>query len=174
MNSVDIFPWNDNFRTGLPEVDAQHRKLVDLLNLLASHVAFQPGAAQLESIYDELAAYAVHHFATEEAIWREHLAGDEAEIAHRASHADFVETVTRLRQEQCHRSPAEAAGEALGFLARWLASHILESDRYLACVVHALAAGAPLAAAKRQARDEMAGATRALIDIILAIYEGSV
>ena len=44
MNSIDIFPWDDNFNTGLPTVDEQHRKLVALLNALAGHVAFKSGS----------------------------------------------------------------------------------------------------------------------------------
>ena len=39
MNQIDIFPWNDSFDTGLPEIDEQHRRLVQLLNTLASHIA---------------------------------------------------------------------------------------------------------------------------------------
>ena len=36
----DIFPWNENFHTGISIVDEQHHKLVDLLNKLASHLAY--------------------------------------------------------------------------------------------------------------------------------------
>ena len=39
LNTIDIFPWDDNFNTGLAVVDAQHRKLVELLNALATQVA---------------------------------------------------------------------------------------------------------------------------------------
>ena len=31
LPAIDIFPWNDHFNTGLPEVDAQHHQLVQLL-----------------------------------------------------------------------------------------------------------------------------------------------
>jgi hemerythrin len=54
----------------------------------------------------------------------------------------------------------DVAEEALGFLARWLASHILESDRYMAYTVQALQAGLPLDAAQARAKEQM-GAARA-------------
>ena len=169
-NSIDIFPWDDNFNTGLPKVDEQHRKLVQMLNLLASHIAFDAKTGLLSQLFSELADYAVYHFDTEEAIWREYLADDSAEEEHRAIHRSFVQEVSRLRASQESKAIAEVADETLGFLARWLASHILESDRYLAYVVLARKEGVPLDAAKRRAKEQMGGSTRALIDIILSIY----
>ena len=170
MNSIDIFPWDDNFNTGLPTVDEQHRRLVALLNLLASHVAFKTDIPQLNRIFDELADYAVYHFETEEAIWKNYFADDTAEIEHRATHARFVDEVTRLRGEVGNRSTAQLAEDALAFLARWLASHILESDRKMAYTVLAIQEGLSLDGAKQYAKERMGGATRALIDIILSIY----
>lgn len=170
MNSIDIFPWDDNFNTGLPKVDEQHRKLVQLLNLLASHVAFQTAIEQLNDIFDELAAYTIYHFQTEEEIWKAYLGDDPVEVEHRATHARFVAEVARLKAELGLKPLAQLAEEALAFLARWLASHILETDRYMAYAVLAMQEGQSRDAAKRQAKEQMGGATRALIDIILSIY----
>jgi hemerythrin-like metal-binding protein len=170
MMSIDIFPWDNNFNTGLPRVDEQHRKLVQLLNLLASHVAFKSDNFQLSQIFEELADYAVYHFETEEAIWGEHLAGDSSEIEHRATHASFVQKVAQLKADQGSKPLAELIEDTLGFLARWLASHILESDRYMAYASLARQEGMSIDAAKQRAKERMGGATRALIDIILSIY----
>jgi hypothetical protein len=169
-NSIDIFPWDDNFNTGLPKVDEQHRKLVQLLNVLASHVAFQSAIPQLNEVFDELADYTVYHFQTEEAIWKTYLGDDPAEVEHRATHARFVAEVTRLKAELGTKPLVQLTEEALAFLARWLASHILETDRYMAYAVLAMQDGLPRDAAKLRAREQMGGATRALIDIILSIY----
>jgi len=35
MYSVEVFPWNKNFEVGVPLIDEQHQKLVELLNVLA-------------------------------------------------------------------------------------------------------------------------------------------
>ncbi|MDK9718133.1 MAG: bacteriohemerythrin [Trichlorobacter sp.] len=167
---IDIFPWDDNFNTGLPLVDQQHRRLVELLNLLASNVAFGTGAEVIDRIFDELADYAVYHFDSEEAIWREHLASDAAEAAHCALHNSFTEEVLRLKTSRDSVPLASVAEETLGFLARWLASHILESDRYLAYVVLSRMEGLSLESAKSHAKEQVEEATRALINIILSIY----
>lgn len=170
MNSIDIFPWDDNFNTGLPKVDEQHRRLVEILNLLAGSIAFGRNVELLSHIFNEMAEYAVYHFETEEAIWREYLSDDPAEVEHRAIHQSFVQEVVTLKESMVTRSLSEVAEEALGFLASWLASHILEKDRYLGYVVLARKEGLPLAEAKQRAKEQMGGATRTLIDIILSIY----
>jgi hemerythrin-like metal-binding protein len=171
MNTIDIFPWDDNFDTGLPKVDEQHRMLVRLLNELASQVALHSDSVSLDAILDELAAYTVYHFETEEAIWRRHLAGDETEARHREGHRRFVDTIGRFKQDLSRKPAEKLAEEALAFLTRWLASHILESDRSLAYVVHGLTQGMTLAVAKQYATERMSGSTRVLIDIILSIYD---
>ncbi|HEX6734575.1 MAG TPA: bacteriohemerythrin, partial [Azonexus sp.] len=167
--SIDIFPWDDHFNTGLATVDEQHRQLVRLINRLASHVAYGSQPADLARVFDELADYAVYHFSTEEAIWQAHLPGEASEAAHREVHAEFVARIGQFRA-QGERPAREVAEEALAFLARWLASHILEADRHMAYLVLALDAGLAPEAARERAAQQMSGATRTLIDIILAIY----
>lgn len=170
MHSVDIFPWDDNFNTGITKVDEQHRKLVSLLNTLASHVAFHDDNVELSAVFDALTEYTVYHFETEEAIWQRCLAGDAALVSHEDTHRQFIDTVQRLRQDLLSKNQGDVAEAALAFLTRWLASHILESDRYMAYLVAALEQGLHLDAAKQQATERMSGTTRTLIDIVLSIY----
>jgi len=171
MNSIDIFPWNENFNTNLPKVDEQHKKLVELLNKLASHVAFHTDLPALQVIFDELTDYAVYHFQTEEAIWQEYLGEDPMNACHKKVHDSFIATVVRLKDEENAKSANLVVEEVLSFLTRWLASHILENDRYLAALVLSMQSGLSLESAKQQAKEQMSGATKALIDIILSIYE---
>ncbi len=171
MNTIDIFPWDAHFDTGLDEVDAQHRRLVALLNQLAGEVAYGSEPAGLDDIFEALTDYTVYHFETEEAIWRAYLPGEPDEAGHREAHARFVETLRELRAGQAGGRPAPEVAEAmLAFLARWLASHILESDRHMAYRVQALREGLTPAAARERADARMSGASRALIDLVLSIY----
>ena len=169
MNSIDFLPWDENFDTGLPTVDAEHRRLVQMINALASHVAFRTDVPQLEAMFDELAAYAVHHFQSEEAVWHEQLAGEEDEANHRQAHAKFVDQMLHIRAGEDSPGTTRAAERTLAFLAGWLISHILESDRYMACMVLALRAGLGHEEARRQARAQMAKDSRLLADLVLSI-----
>ena len=113
MNAIDIFPWDDNFNTGLASVDLQHRKLVQLLNQLASSVAFGSDTIQLNAIFDELLDYTVYHFENEEAIWHQYMPDDPSESRHRTAHAEFVQTVRRLQSEQDQKPLAVSGSQQL-------------------------------------------------------------
>jgi diguanylate cyclase (GGDEF)-like protein/PAS domain S-box-containing protein len=56
MKQIDIFPWHAHFETGLPVIDAQHRRLVGLLNRLATKSAGAAGSTELGEKFDELTA----------------------------------------------------------------------------------------------------------------------
>ncbi len=171
MASIDIFPWNDHFDTGITLIDEQHRKLGQLLNLLAHHVAIESPPLELEAVFHEMLAYARHHFECEEKLWGKYLPDDALEIEHRQEHSDFIEQVLTLKAQNSAHASDEVIREVLSFLNRWLASHMLETDRHLSRVVLALEAGMDLPTAKAHAHEQMRGATRVLIDIILSIYE---
>ena len=170
MNKVDIFPWDEHFNTGLITVDRQHEKLVGILNNLASHIAYNSSEDDLNIIFDELVDYTTYHFETEEIIWHKYLPNDPLDSDHQAIHQQFFNTIIKLKEEQSTRPLIELAEEALEFLARWLASHILETDRFMAHLVFALRDGFSLDTAKQLAKEKMSGSSRLLIDIILSIY----
>ena len=170
MKSIDVFPWNENFNTGLAKIDEQHRRLVQLLNLLASHMAFQSDIPALNVIFHELADYAVYHFQTEEDVWRQYLKEDSLAAKHKKEHDNFISTVLSLKAKGDTGSVDSMIEEVLSFLVRWLASHILENDKYMAMVVLAMQSGLSQKRAEKQAKHQLSGGMRVLIDIILSTY----
>ena len=167
----EVFPWNNNFETGLSVIDEQHRRLVHLLNILASHLAYQSNLPALNQVFSELAEYAVYHFQTEEKIWHRFFQEDEWETEHQKTHDSFVSEVLRLKNEETSKSLHEVVEDILSFLTHWLAFHILESDKRMAKVALAVQAGITLEMAKRQAEQEMSGAMRILIETLLSMYD---
>ena len=136
------FCWAAYFETGFGEVDAQHHKLVDLINALAQRAttgaAIQP--AELAHVLDGLGSYAAHHFSTEEALM-ERVGLDPRHIrAHRQSHSDFVAQVEAMRGTA---DPTRAVSVLYRFVTSWLTFHILDTDQSMA----------------RQLRDVQGGAT---------------
>lgn len=170
MNEIDIFPWNENFYTGIAIIDEQHHVLVKLINRLACHIAFKSDPIQISQVFKELSDYTAYHFSTEEKIW-DAVFGDENSLArHKETHKGFIDSVEKIRRDQPLQSLDEAVAASLEFLARWLASHILESDRYMAFVVLSVQSGAPLQEAKQVAAQKMSGGTRLLIELVISIY----
>ena len=170
IQSIDIFPWDDNFNIGLKKVDEQHRKLVEILNRLATHIAYGSNEEDLSKIFDELASYTVYHFQTEEAIWHEYFPEDVLSLEHKKIHQKFVETVQSFKDEESSKPFAKLADEVIVFLAKWLASHILDSDRHLGYIVFAMQKGLTLEKAKIQAKEEMSNSSILLTEIVISIY----
>ncbi len=166
-----IFPWNENFDTGIAVVDEQHRKLVDLLNNLASHLAYGAEAPELNRVFEELADYALYHFKTEEAIWNKWLPETELSLAHIKTHQDFVGEVLKLKSDLDTLGKEKVMDEMVSFLTHWLAFHILEADKHMAKIILALQQGASLDEAKEIAQGEMSGAMRVLIETVLKMYD---
>ena len=169
--TVEIFPWNENFETGIEEIDVQHKRLVQLLNTLVGHLAFQLDAPVIEQVFDELKRYTVTHFDAEEAIWHKYFSGDSWEDWHKSAHSDFIEQVVRLKNNESVHGLEQTLEEIVTFLTHWLALHIIESDRRMAKVVLALPSGVSLERAKDLANREMSGATRVLIDTVMGMYD---
>lgn len=169
--SLEIFPWNENFETGIPTIDEQHQKLVALLNSLVSHLAFQADAPALNSVFDQLRDYTVVHFRDEEVIWKAELGDDPWVTGHHGAHTNFVDEVLRLKAEEATRPLDDVIEDIVGFLTHWLALHIIDSDKRMAITVRARHGGMSLEQAKAFANEEMAGATRVMIDTIMTMYD---
>ena len=167
MRNIDIFPWNKHFNTGIKIIDEQHRNLVDIINRLAKSVALGSENVELNSIFDELVEYTVYHFQTEEAIWHKYLSHDTLDADHKVIHQQFVTKVLEFKAEQ---ESNRLTKDILLYLAKWLASHILETDRYLAYIVLAVEDGSDIHQAKAIADERMNELTQVLTEVILSIY----
>lgn len=171
MYSVEVFPWNKNFEVGVPLIDEQHQKLVELLNVLAGHLAYQSDIPTLNNVFNDLAEYAIYHFQAEERVWHEFFPEDAWETKHKDDHRRFLTTVNRIMSEKTVRPLDQVIEEILTFLTQWLAFHILDTDMRMAKVVLAVQSGIPLNQAKEQADHEMSGAMKVLIETMLSMFD---
>jgi two-component system sensor histidine kinase/response regulator len=168
---IEIFPWNENFNTGIPEIDVQHRSLVDLLNELVSNIAFNTNAMVLDEIFHRLKEYTVMHFSTEEAIWNQAFGDDEWATGHHMAHGNFVAKILELKAEESRQDSETVLDDIVTFLTHWLALHIIETDKRMAKAALALRAGMTIPQAKRASEEAMAGTTRAMIDTVMSMYD---
>jgi hemerythrin-like metal-binding protein len=65
-----LIEWRDEFETGIPDVDHEHRELIALVNRLPSVLDSKPTAPARRVLGDVYAAIAAH-FALEERVMRE-------------------------------------------------------------------------------------------------------
>ena len=154
-NTPEILPWSEKYLTGIPEIDEQHKRLVHLVNLLATSITNQPDISYMNYIFTELTEYSMYHFQTEEDIWHEFFADDSWEAEHEEEHNNFVSVIISLEKEENTKPLGEVLENALSFLTHWLAHHILESDKRMAQVALAVQSGLSLEQAKQQANQNM-------------------
>jgi diguanylate cyclase (GGDEF)-like protein/hemerythrin-like metal-binding protein/PAS domain S-box-containing protein len=171
IESFEIFPWNIDFETGIATVDEQHKTLVQLLNTVARNFALRSGTLTFDEIMRELSAYTVYHFAAEESLMANFFPGDILEAGHQQVHQDFIGKIARLQDEYETKPLDEAVEEIIAVLTRWLAFHILDTDRRMAKVIFAVQSGLSVEAAKVQVDREMSGAVKVLVDAVLGMYE---
>ncbi len=171
MYSVEVFPWSANFETGLPQIDAQHQRLVELLNVLAGHLVYQSDIPTLNRVFNDLAEYAVYHFQTEENLWHAYFPEDAWETRHKEDHSQFMTKVNRLMGEENICPLDQVIKKILAFLIQWLAFHILDADMRLAKAVLAIQSGLTITQAKEQAEQEIYGAKTALLKTILTMFD---
>lgn len=127
---MDAFVWDQNFITGVEDVDVQHHALVDLFNELSNtfqSTNLDDREVLLNDTFSRLVAYTEYHFADEEALMRG-VGIDPHHIAsHEAQHAQFVEQIRTIWSAR-HSMP-DTAESIIGFLTSWLGLHILEPTR---------------------------------------------
>ena len=168
-SNFEIFPWNENFKTGVEIIDQQHRQLVDILNRLAKQfVSGSFNQGDMVKILGELSDYAAYHFDTEEKIWRRHFSGHPMLSAHERAHHDFFEKVRQISENR--GQVEEFIDDLFGFLTRWLAFHILDNDRRMAIATLAADSGQSLTQALEQADRTMAGSLSVVIQAVLDMY----
>ncbi len=171
MVYFEIFPWNKNFETGIESIDEQHKKLVDILNRLAAHLANHSSDIVLNDIFDELANYADYHFKSEEEVWNKYFKDDEWKSEHEKTHGTFIGDVVEIKNNKDNKPLDDVVYEIVSFLSKWLAYHILDTDKRCAIAAIHVMNGASVEEAKTYANDEMNGAMKIIVSTVLNMYD---
>ncbi|MGP1630567.1 MAG: diguanylate cyclase, partial [Giesbergeria sp.] len=168
---MDAFVWDQNFITGVEELDAQHHVLVDLFNEL-SETFYSTDLncdAVLVDTFARLLAYTKTHFHDEEMLMRDVGIDMRHRKSHAMLHAQFVEQINATWSVR-HALP-NAAESIMGFLTTWLGLHILGTDQALARQVVAIAAGdSPQTAWEREIDAGASNSQQALLKMIAQLY----
>lgn len=124
-------PWCPEYETGLPEIDAHHRRLLGLLNEALRAVA-EGSEWRTERALQDIFDFARIHFELEESLMR--AAGYPDIEAHLREHHGFRNHMGCLYQDFL-QGREEVREGFIHFLQTWLREHILGSDmRYVAAL----------------------------------------
>lgn len=123
---MELVKWSNFFSVDIPEIDEQHKKLVDLLNNLFNAMINGKGLSNVEEVLKELMDYSVFHFKTEEKLFENYLYPNKDE--HLEEHKIFVEKVTGFL-DQIKENQKTVTSDVLSFMQSWLKEHILQEDK---------------------------------------------
>ncbi|MBU1043548.1 MAG: bacteriohemerythrin [Candidatus Omnitrophica bacterium] len=128
---MDYIKWHKGLSVNVEEIDNQHKRLIEIINILYSSVIALDSTRLQENILIDMMEFADTHFKTEEKYMeRFKFQGLES---HRLEHEKFVKKIIKL-ERVILKSKADARPAMLEFLKDWLESHLLEIDReYIEC-----------------------------------------
>ncbi|MFO1090631.1 MAG: bacteriohemerythrin [Hyphomicrobiales bacterium] len=124
-----LIEWRREFETGVPDVDHEHRELVDLINRLHTEMLAGADSAKVEVFLGEVFARIAAHFALEESIMRKHRYDEYA--AHKAEHEALLDEIRDI-MDVAYDSPAASSTESLSRAVRnWFVDHFQSKDARL-------------------------------------------
>ncbi|MBF0242750.1 MAG: GGDEF domain-containing protein [Desulfamplus sp.] len=143
---MEPFHWGNDFLTGLPEVDKQHKYLVEIINTFCDFILQNElGLDDVNVIFKELIDYAHYHFKDEEDMFCN--AG--VDSRHRKEHCDyhkhFLDEIESMQLDISKNGitteNTDKNNYLFKFLTNWLAYHILGCDKNMAKQVKAIESG---------------------------------
>jgi hemerythrin len=120
-----IAVWQDAFKLGMPDIDDQHKGLLDLTNQVWNAVVNKAPVREQIRLVEELERYTISHFADEESYLK---SIDYPKFEqHKRSHEAFIK---RVAEEKANLAARGYLGlDIVHFLTDWLINHILGVDR---------------------------------------------
>lgn len=123
-----LLNWGSLFETKITEIDTQHKKLVDLLNMVHEAVQNKKGTDVMNKTLVELVNYTKNHFATEERLMKQHNYPDYEK--HKKEHENLSQKVVEFQQKYSKSSNDPLLVQELSvFLKTWLTNHIVGIDK---------------------------------------------
>ena len=117
--------WDNSLSVQVQEIDEDHRRLVDLFNILNHSVAEGDASNYIEAVMEELISCTVWHFRHEERLMLKY--DYEGFEEHKTEHQELIESALAL-QQKFQQEGRPISGEDIEFLEYWLTGHILGAD----------------------------------------------
>lgn len=129
--TVSRIEWSDEFKLGLPAIDAEHKDLLDVCNQFLDAVLAGQSVEQLARILDSMILRTRAHFLSEERMLDRN--GYPGLVVHKAEHERLLLQAEALQDRYADAAQAEEIAsltlETAHFLQTWLLDHIRTNDR---------------------------------------------
>jgi hemerythrin-like metal-binding protein len=124
-----LIEWKDSYRTGMDEVDHEHRELIDIINRLFQQLNAPEASLSTPAFFGDLNRAITAHFALEERHMRDR--GYDQLPEHKGDHERLLDELRDLMDEY-EAMPANARASVLGqALDEWFSIHFRTHDSRL-------------------------------------------
>ena len=125
-----MFYWKQEFELGIPSIDEQHKRLLDIGNrineLLTNHDDTDDNYDEIHTVIQELKDYTVYHFKTEEDLFLKY--GYPEYKEHKREHDDFIAYIESVNLEAIDENQKQFLKGLLMKLVQWVFKHIITTD----------------------------------------------
>ena len=122
---MPLIEWSEKLSVGIESIDLQHRKLVEIINLLDDALTNGNANEVMTRIFHNLLIYTENHFEYEEKLFKQY--GYSAQADHKISHQRLTDQVLGL-QIKASSGNEPIGDEVMAFLKLWLTEHIMKED----------------------------------------------
>lgn len=123
---MPLIYWDDSLKTNIGMIDAQHHRLIDMINEFYDTINKQNVDKLLNHLIKEMRAYTLLHFNTEEKLFIRYNYPESVE--HRNEHKVFLDKVEEL-EKKLREKKLVMSFEVTNFLKNWIVEHIQGSDQ---------------------------------------------
>jgi hemerythrin-like metal-binding protein len=124
-----LIQWEDGFALGIPDVDHEHRALIDLINRLHAALGAAATTDEIADFLAELHASVAAHFALEESVMRQ--CGYDQLAAHKADHERLLDDIRDIMDDHLLEARADYEQALSERLRGWFEQHFRDADRRL-------------------------------------------
>lgn len=133
MSRIQYVIWKDEYSVGIPELDAQHMKILDMIDDLYTATRSKENSSIIWESLTKLRDYTMTHLACEEKMLRD--CGYPDLGIHVTAH-DLLRRKTEELVRMLRLGTGGLSFDLLDFLKNWWTKHILGMDqKYVSCLL---------------------------------------
>ncbi len=127
--------WSKRYSVKVERLDDQHRQMADLVNRMNDRINAQEDRDRIIEGFTDLIKFTGFHFATEEALMKEHGFPDYKK--HKKEHKDLINLLGEIKRQFLRESESfsdfdyDLAKDWLVIHKDWFAVHLTHSDKEL-------------------------------------------
>lgn len=123
---MTFFEWRDEYNLNIKKIDEQHKKLIKLIDDLATKMKEKKSIDVLNKVVAELDEYTKTHFSFEEKLMEEYEYPEYK--LHKNEHDYYTQKVFSYK-ERLYKNSFALSTEILITLKEWWEKHILVTDK---------------------------------------------